>query len=105
MTLGPAKHEKVARIGRISNVFRIAGAQSAEQSVGIVGTKYILTLTSYFHYKIKLKCFYFTTIFPRMQLKKKIKISKTTIVAPTGVENRMDTTIPRTAPITERTAA
>ena len=41
MTLGPAKHEKVARIGRISNVFRIAGAQSAEQSVGIVGTKYI----------------------------------------------------------------
>ena len=29
MTLGPAKHEKVARIGRISNVFRIAGAQSA----------------------------------------------------------------------------
>ena len=29
MTLGPVKHEKVARIGRISNVFRIAGAQSA----------------------------------------------------------------------------
>ena len=29
MTLGPAKHEKVARLGRISNVFRIAGARSA----------------------------------------------------------------------------
>ena len=27
-----AKHEKEARVGRISNVFRIAGAQSAEQS-------------------------------------------------------------------------
>ena len=52
MTLGPAKHEKVARIGRISNVFRIAGAQSAEQSVGIVGTKYILTLTSFYTDKI-----------------------------------------------------
>jgi len=26
--LGPAKHEKVARIGRISNVFRVVGAQS-----------------------------------------------------------------------------
>ena len=37
MTLGPIKHEKVARIGRISNVFRIAGAQSVEQSVGIRG--------------------------------------------------------------------
>ena len=36
MTLKPAKHEKEARIGRISNVFRIAGARSAEQSVGIV---------------------------------------------------------------------
>ena len=38
---GTRKQKKVARIGRISNVFRIAGAQSAEQSVGIVGTKYI----------------------------------------------------------------
>jgi len=37
MMLGPAKHEKVARIGRISNVFRIVGAQSAEQSIGIRG--------------------------------------------------------------------
>ena len=45
MTLGPAKHEKVARIGRISNVFRIVGAQSAEQSVGIMGAKYRLTPT------------------------------------------------------------
>ena len=53
MTLGPAKHEKVARIGRISNVFRIAGAQSAEQSVGIVGTKYILTLTSFYSIYVK----------------------------------------------------
>ena len=35
MSMGPAKHEKVARKGRISNVFRIAGARSAEQSVGI----------------------------------------------------------------------
>ena len=35
MTLGPAKHEKAARKGRISNVFRIAGARSAEQSVCI----------------------------------------------------------------------
>ena len=42
MTLGPAKHEKGARIGRISNVFRIVGAQSAEQSVGIMGSKYLL---------------------------------------------------------------
>ena len=41
MTLGPAKHEKVARTGRISNVFRIVGAQSAEQSVGIKGAKYL----------------------------------------------------------------
>ena len=47
MTLGPAKHEKVARIGGISNVFRIAGAQSAEQSVGIMEAKYFLTSTSY----------------------------------------------------------
>jgi hypothetical protein len=47
MTLEPIKHEKVARIGRISNVFRIAGAQSAEQSVGIRGEKYLLTPTSY----------------------------------------------------------
>ena len=39
MTLGPAKHEKAARKGRISNVFRIAGARSAEQSVGIMGSK------------------------------------------------------------------
>ncbi len=29
MTLGPAKHEEVARIGRILNVFRILSAQSA----------------------------------------------------------------------------
>ena len=34
--MGPAKHEKVARIGRISNVFRIVGARSAEQSVDII---------------------------------------------------------------------
>lgn len=33
MTLRPAKHEKAARTGRISNVFRIAGAHSAEQFV------------------------------------------------------------------------
>ncbi len=26
MSLGPAKHEKVARIGRISNVFRVLSA-------------------------------------------------------------------------------
>lgn len=39
MTLGPIKHEKVARIGRISNVFRSAGAQGAEQFVGIIGVK------------------------------------------------------------------
>ena len=49
MTLGPAKHEKVARKGRISNVFRIAGAQSAEQSVGIMGSKYLLTPTSLYN--------------------------------------------------------
>ena len=30
----------------ISNVFRIAGAQSAEQSVGIMGATYLLTPTS-----------------------------------------------------------
>ena len=36
MTLGPIKHEKAARIGRISIVFRIAGAQNAEQSAGII---------------------------------------------------------------------
>ena len=30
----PAKHEKVARLGRISNVLRIWRARSAEQSVG-----------------------------------------------------------------------
>jgi len=29
MTLGRKKHEKVARIGRISNVFRIVRAQRA----------------------------------------------------------------------------
>ena len=44
MTLGPAKHEKVARKGRISNVFRIAGAQSAKQSVGIRESKDILAV-------------------------------------------------------------
>ena len=33
MTLGPAKHEKEARTGRISNVLRISGARSAEKSV------------------------------------------------------------------------
>ena len=38
---GTRKQTKVARIGRISNVFRIAGAQSAEQSVGIKGAKYL----------------------------------------------------------------
>lgn len=27
------KHEEVARVGRIPNVFRIAGARSAEQAV------------------------------------------------------------------------
>gem|GEM_PF-3108256 len=36
MTLGPVKHEKVAWIGRISNVFRLAGARSAEKAVGIM---------------------------------------------------------------------
>ena len=35
ITLGPVKHEKVARLGRISNVFRILGARSAEKSVDI----------------------------------------------------------------------
>ncbi|HAX53618.1 MAG TPA: hypothetical protein DCX82_17085, partial [Lachnospiraceae bacterium] len=34
--------EKVARVGWISNVFRIAGSQSAEQSVGIRGQKVML---------------------------------------------------------------
>ena len=38
-TLGPAKHEKVDRSGRISNVFRITRARSVEQSVGIWGQK------------------------------------------------------------------
>ena len=41
MTLEPAKHEKIARLSRISNVFRIAGAQSAEQSVSIKVEKYL----------------------------------------------------------------
>jgi len=36
MTLEPAKHEQAARIGRIANVSRIAGARSAKQSVGIM---------------------------------------------------------------------
>ena len=39
MTFGPVKHEKVDRIGRISKVFRIVGAHSAWQSVGIMGQK------------------------------------------------------------------
>ena len=39
MKLRPAKHEKEARTGRNSNVFRIEGAQSAEQSVGIIERK------------------------------------------------------------------
>jgi len=39
MRLRPVKHEKEARIGRNSNVFRIEGAQSAEQSVGIIVRK------------------------------------------------------------------
>ena len=38
MTLGPAKREKVARIGRISNVFRLTRARSAEKAVGIMET-------------------------------------------------------------------
>jgi len=37
MTSGPAKHSKTARTGLLSNVLRIVGAQSAEQSVGIRG--------------------------------------------------------------------
>lgn len=36
MTLGPAKHEKVAQLGRISNVFRLLRAQSAEKAVDII---------------------------------------------------------------------
>ena len=36
MTLGPVKHEKVAWTGRISNVFRLAGARSAKKAVGIM---------------------------------------------------------------------
>ena len=42
---GTRKQTKVARIGRISNVFSIAGAQSVEQSVGIKGAKYLLPPT------------------------------------------------------------
>ena len=34
---GTRKQTKLARIGRIANVFRIAEAQSAEKSVGIWG--------------------------------------------------------------------
>lgn len=41
--LESAKDEKVVRIEWISNVFRIAGAQSVEQSVGIMESKYLLT--------------------------------------------------------------
>ena len=37
-------------------------------------------------------------------IKNKIK-SRITIVAPTGVEQRIESTIPKKAPITERTAA
>ena len=37
MILGLVKHEKVARLGWISNVFRIAGARDAQQFVGIRG--------------------------------------------------------------------
>ncbi len=39
MNLEPAKHEKVARSGRISSVFRIVRARSAKQSVGIMALK------------------------------------------------------------------
>ena len=39
MTLGPEKTWKSSPIGRILNVFRIAGAWNAEQSVGIRGQK------------------------------------------------------------------
>lgn len=53
MTLGPAKHEKVARIGRISNVFRIVGAQRAEQSVGIIGTSNSYNTTTTFLEEIR----------------------------------------------------
>ena len=43
--------------------------------------------------------------FPIIQFtKNKIK-SRITIVAPTGVEQRIESTIPKKAPITERTAA
>ena len=49
MALGPAKHEKVARTGRISNVFRIVEAQSAEQSVGIMGAKYPAICQNFSH--------------------------------------------------------
>ena len=37
---GTHKQTKVARIGRISNVFRIAGAQNTEKSVAIIGAKF-----------------------------------------------------------------
>ena len=44
-------------------------------------------------------------IFPIIQfIKNKIK-SRITIVAPTGVEHRIESIIPKKAPITERTAA
>ena len=39
MILGPAKYEKAAQIGWISNIFRIVRAQSAQQSAGIGAQK------------------------------------------------------------------
>ena len=49
-------HRKVARIGRISNVFRIAGAQSTKQSVDIMGQK---DFCPYHHYV--LNCIIFSS--------------------------------------------
>lgn len=47
--------------------------------------------------------FYFPNIFPIRQLTPNITISAATIVEPTGVENRMETTIPNSAQNTEIT--
>ena len=65
MTLGPAKHEKVARIGRISNVFRIVGAQSAKQSVGIMGQN---TFCPQHHYYIATTIIFSQTYIPILSL-------------------------------------
>jgi len=50
MTLGPAKHEKAARVGRISNVLGLR-EHKVRSNPQYQGAKYLLTHTSLYNIK------------------------------------------------------